>query len=243
MAEDRIYAMPLHQVGDFEFDEKVVDVFPDMIARSVPGYASVLAMTAELAERFAKPGTRVYDLGCSLGASTFLMQPRVPADCTIHAIDSSTAMVERLNERLEKEPSLTDGAAIELQQADIRDVELLDASFAVLNFTLQFIPPEERQSLLGRIADGLLSGGGLVVSEKVHFADPTQQRLMTELHHDFKRAHGYSDLEIAQKRTALENTLTTETIETHVERLESVGFKNVSVWFQCFNFVSILCVQ
>lgn len=241
MSEDRIYSMPLDRVGDFAFDEMVVDVFPDMISRSVPGYASVLAMTAELAERYAVAGSNVYDLGCSLGAATFLIRERVPKSCRIWAIDSSAAMVTKLRNLL-ADPS-AELAKIETVEADIRDIDIQDATFAILNFTLQFVPTEQRAVQLRTICEGLRDGGALVLSEKVHFADPEKQALMTELHHDFKRANGYSELEIAQKRTALENTLVTDTIETHLERLESVGFRRVSLWFQCFNFVSILAVK
>ena len=241
MSKDHIYSMPLERVGDFEFDERVVDVFPDMIARSVPGYASVLTMTAELAQRFALPGTQIYDLGCSLGAATFLIRPRVHSDCTIQAIDSSPAMVARLTELVSTHNET--GCNVNICKSDIRNVRLSNASFTILNFTLQFIPPEERRSLLENVFDGLLDGGALVLSEKVHFDDPARQELLTELLHSFKRAHGYSELEIAQKRSALENTLTTETIETHVDRLKQIGFSDVLVWFQCFNFVSILAVK
>lgn len=241
MSEDRIYSMPLDRVGDFTFDEMVVEVFPDMISRSVPGYASVLAMTAELGERYAVSGSNVYDLGCSLGAATFLLRKRVPKSCSIRAIDSSPAMIEKLRASVVEQSS--NFAAIEAIEADIREIDIQDASFAILNFTLQFVPAEERAKLLRTVCKGLRDGGALVLSEKVHFADPNKQVLMTELHHDFKRANGYSDLEIAQKRTALENTLITDTIETHLERLESVGFRRVSLWFQCFNFISILAVK
>lgn len=238
MAQDRIYAMPLDRVGNFSFDEQVVDVFPDMISRSVPGYASVLAMTAELAKRYAKSETQIYDLGCSLGAATFLIRNRVPKGCMIQAIDSSDAMATRLSGLLEEQSG--DGCAVNVNVADIREIDIQNASFAILNFTLQFVPSDEREDLLRKICDGLRDGGALVLSEKVHFDDSAQQELMTELHHSFKRANGYSDLEIAQKRSALENTLITETIEQHVERLRKVGFQNVTLWFQCFNFVSIL---
>lgn len=237
MSEDRIYLMPLERVGDFTFDEQVVEVFPDMISRSVPGYASVLAMTAELAERYAISGTRIYDLGCSLGAASLLIQRRVPTSCQVHAIDSSRPMIARLRD-------LTSGLSnVTLHEADIREVEIQQATFAVLNFTLQFIPLAERDTLLQATYRGLLDGGALVLSEKVHFDDPSKQTLMTELHHEFKRANGYTNLEIAQKRTALENTLVTETIQQHLQRLDKIGFRTVSLWFQCFNFVSILAVK
>ena len=241
MVQDRIYSMPLGRVGDFAFDEQVVEVFPDMISRSVPGYASVLAMTSELSERYSRAGTQVYDLGCSLGAASLLMQRRIPPTCVINAIDSSPAMLAKLRSLLGA--SGPDRACIVPSQADVREVEFTNSSFAVLNFTLQFIPLVGRQSLLEAIFSGLLENGALVLSEKVHFDDPARQALMTELHHEFKRANGYSDLEIAQKRTAIENALVTETTEQHVERLTRIGFRTVSLWFQCFNFISILAVK
>lgn len=241
MPEDRIYALPLDQVGDFCFDEEVVTVFADMIRRSVPGYASVLGMTAELAARYATHHSNLFDLGCSLGAATLAMQSRVPDTCTIHAVDSSPAMIKALKERVE--PNHAGRPKVEVHEAELQNVSMQSASFAVLNFTLQFIAPNERAHCLRRIFEGLHPGGALVLSEKVCFEDPGQQALMTELHHAFKRANGYSDLEISQKRTALENTLIAETVETHVTRLSEAGFSQVSVWFQCFNFVSILAVK
>jgi tRNA (cmo5U34)-methyltransferase len=241
VTRDEIYALPMNHVGSFEFDEQVVRVFPDMIARSVPGYASILSMIEQLAAKFVLPGTSVWDLGCSLGAATRLIRRRAPQDCVIHAVDNSTAMIQRLRSLLD-EPAES-GCAVELHEADVRSVEITKASFVVLNLTLQFVPPADRAALIQRVFDGLLPGGALLLSEKICFRDARQQELLTELHHDFKRAHGYSDLEVAQKRTAIENLLIPETIETHTDRLKNAGFKTVAPWFQCFNFASILAVR
>ncbi len=241
MARDDIYSLPLNQVGSFEFDDQVVRVFPDMIARSVPGYASILSMIEQLSSRFVRPGTTVWDLGCSLGAATRLIRRQAPLDCTIHAVDNSPAMIERLQSILAESPD--DGCRVELHEADLRDVEVRDATFVVLNLTLQFLPPAERTQVIDKIFRGLLPGGALLLSEKICFNEPTQQHLMTELHHDFKRAHGYSDLEVAQKRTAIEDRLIPETLDTHINRLKNARFMPVAPWFQCFNFVSILAVR
>lgn len=240
VSRDQIYALPLQHVGAFTFDEHVVRVFPDMIARSVPGYGSILAMIGELAATYAVPASNIYDFGCSLGAACLVMQSKVPASCEIQAIDSSPAMIAALQQQLEEVPIHCGLRAIE---ADIRTAPVVNASFSVLNFTLQFVPLESRLELLRRIARNTVNGGALVLSEKICFADESQQRLMTELHHRFKRANGYSDLEIAQKRAALENTLVPETLAAHVERLQQAGFTTTSCWFQCFNFVSILAVK
>ncbi len=241
MNRDQIYSLPMHHVGDFEFDEKVVQVFPDMIARSVPGYGSILSMIEQLAGRYVTSGSHVYDLGCSLGAGTRLIRRNAPQSCVIYAVDSSEAMVIRLKQLLDEDRE--GGCAVEVLQCDLRDVNIFNASFVVLNLTLQFIPPEERAGVLARIFSGLLPGGALLLSEKICFPDPGEQTLMTELHHDFKRAHGYSDLEIAQKRTSIENRLLPETLQTHISRLHAIGFSTATPWFQCFNFVSILAVK
>lgn len=241
MNRDQIFSLPMQRVGDFEFDEQVVDVFPDMIARSVPGYASILSMIEQLAARFVRPETQVYDLGCSLGAATRLIRRHAPDSCVVHAIDNSPAMIDRLCSLLAADPP--GGCRVHVQQSDIRNAVLSDASFVVLNLTLQFIPPAERAAILHNVFSGLLPGGALLLSEKVCFTDPARQTLLTRLHHDFKRAHGYSDLEIAQKRTAIENRLVPETLETHLQRLSQAGFNTVVPWFQCFNFVSILAVR
>lgn len=241
MLRDQIYSMPMHRVGDFVFDEQVVDVFPDMIARSVPGYASILSMIEQMAARFVRPGTHIYDLGCSLGAATRLIRRQAPNDCVIHAVDNSPAMISRLKNIIADEA--VRGCTVMLEEEDLQVACIQNASFVVLNLTLQFIPPSERRNVLQRVFDGLLPGGALLISEKICFEDPMQQQLMTDLHHDFKRAHGYSDLEIAQKRTSIENRLIPETLESHVDRLAAVGFFTIAPWFQCFNFVSILAVK
>ncbi|MDA1231741.1 MAG: carboxy-S-adenosyl-L-methionine synthase CmoA [Planctomycetota bacterium] len=241
MVRDDIYSLPLNQVGSIEFDEQVVGVFPDMIARSVPGYASILSMIEQLSSRFVRPGTAVWDLGCSLGAATRLIRRQAPLDCTIHAVDNSAAMIQRLRSILAECDD--NGCCVELHEMDLRDVEISNATFVVLNLTLQFLPPAERTRVIQKVWCGLLPGGALLLSEKICFDEPTQQQLMTDLHHDFKRAHGYSDLEVAQKRTAIENRLIPETLDTHIERLKNAGFATVAPWFQCFNFVSILAVR
>lgn len=238
---DTIYADPLVDVGRFEFDQRVVDVFPDMIKRSVPGYTTIINMIGNLAERYVQAGSRCYDLGCSLGAATLAMRHRIcAADCKIIGVDNSAAMITRCEQVIAADSG---EIPVDLLQASIQNVEIYNASMAVLNFTLQFIAIEDRLAILEKIFAGLNPGGVLILSEKVLFEDALHQQLMTELHHNFKRANGYSDLEIAQKRTALENYLVPETLEVHRQRLRAAGFNSVDVWFQCFNFASLIAIK
>ncbi len=239
--QDTLYANPLAQVSQFSFDQSVVDVFPDMIKRSVPGYATIINMIGNLAERYAQPNSTCYDLGCSLGAATLSMRHRIrAANCNIIGIDNSAAMIARCQQVIAADSG---EIAVELLQGNIQDIAINTASIAVLNFTLQFIPVDERLSVLRNIHEGLLPNGVLILSEKVCFDDEPHQQLMTELHHNFKRANGYSDLEIAQKRSAIENYLVPETLDAHRQRLRHAGFQSVDVWFQCFNFASLIAIK
>lgn len=236
MSQDKIYATPHEHLVDFAFDERVASVFPDMIRRSVPGYGDIIALLGLFAEQYAQPGSTLYDLGCSLGAATLSLRRRTTAaECRIVAIDNAAAMVERCREHIATDLSPT---PVEVQCADIREVAIERASVVVLNFTLQFLPPEERLALLKKIHAGLLPGGVLVLSEKIRFAEAESQQFEESMHLAFKRANGYSALEVSQKRQALENVLIPDTVQEHRARLLTAGFHRVEPWFQAFNFAS-----
>jgi tRNA (cmo5U34)-methyltransferase len=240
--QDEIYASPLNEIIDFDFDEKVAEVFPDMIQRSVPGYGTMISTIGILAAKYAQPNSRCYDLGCSLGAVSLSMRQRInQPDCKIIAVDNSEAMVERGMELLASDNSSR--VPVEMVCADIQDIAIEDASVVVLNFTLQFIPLDQRLALITRIYQGLKPGGVLILSEKMAFEDQIKQAFHTEAHHDFKRANGYSDLEISQKRTALDRVMIPESLARHKERLRKAGFPVSEVWFQCFNFASMIAIK
>ena len=225
--KDSLYASPIASLNHFQFDETVVDVFPDMIQRSVPGYQTIISAIALLAERYAQNNSVCYDLGCSLGAASLAMQTRIRAqNCKIIAVDNSKAMLQQFNQPLKSEKKSVE---IERVCADIREIEIKNASVVVLNFTLQFIPLKDRLAFLTRIYQGLLPNGILILSEKLTFEDAAQQKLQTEMHHVFKKSQGYSDLEISQKRSALENVLIPETFVQHQQRLKQAGFNSVEI--------------
>lgn len=239
MNKDKIYS-ELQNVVDFVFDDNVANVFSDMIRRSVPGYESIITMLGVFAEQYVTEGSNIYDLGCSLGASTLSMRARLKdTPCHMIAVDNSESMVEKCKVNI----NLASGPDVDVLCDDIRHVDINNASLAVLNFTLQFLPVNDRAVLLKKIAGNMNTGGALVLSEKISFEDKIEAKLNEELHLSFKKANGYSELEIAQKRTAIENVLIPETLNSHLERLKAAGFSQAQVWFQCMNFVSIIAIK
>ncbi|MCT8654151.1 carboxy-S-adenosyl-L-methionine synthase CmoA [Glaesserella parasuis] len=241
MSKDALFSAPIEKLGDFTFDESVAEVFPDMIQRSVPGYSNIITAIGMLASRFVTDQSNVYDLGCSRGAGILSIRRNVEkTGVRIIGVDNSEPMVERCRRHLEAYHS---DIPVEILCDDIRHVEIKNASMVVLNFTLQFLPREDRLALLRKIYHGLNPNGVLVLSEKFTFEDNTINELLIDLHHTFKRANGYSELEVSQKRTALENVMRTDSIDTHKARLKEAGFSQVDLWFQCFNFGSMITIK
>ena len=233
---DRVFARPLSEVRAFAFDDEVARVFDDMIGRSVPGYDLLLRLIALYADLFIEPGSRVYDLGCSTGLASRILAQQSGGRARVIAVDNAEAMLARCRERHA-------GYDIDWCCADIREIEIEDASLVVLNLTLQFIDPRQRAALLARIHRGLRPGGALVLTEKIRYADPALQRRMTALYEAFKKTQGYSDLEISQKRAALERVLVPDTEETHLQRLRAAGFSEIDECFRGLLFVSWLAVK
>ncbi|MDB0021622.1 carboxy-S-adenosyl-L-methionine synthase CmoA [Candidatus Pseudothioglobus singularis] len=226
-------------IADFRFDKEVVEVFDDMVRRSVPGYDSMIQMIGLIARMYGQDNTNYYDLGSSTGAiSLAIALNNKHQKNTFFAIDNSEEMVSKCKQNLE---SKIDN--LQATCADINQIHIENASIVVLNLTLQFIDVKDRSNLIKKIYEGLNPGGVLIISEKIHFEDKETQDQITNLHIDFKKENGYSELEIANKRQAIENVLITDTKAIHIERLKDSGFKDTSCLFQCLNFVSFLSVK
>ncbi|SFV77280.1 tRNA (uridine-5-oxyacetic acid methyl ester) 34 synthase [hydrothermal vent metagenome] len=235
---DQIFGQE-NDLVNFTFDAQVADVFDDMVRRSVPGYQAMIEMIGLSVKTYGQDNTNYYDLGASTGATSVALSVNNPhTNNRIIAVDNSPSMVEKCRQNLALNEKNVDVIC-----ADINAINFENASIVVLNLTLQFISPKERQTLINKIYQGLNKGGALIVSEKIHFSDANKQQLMTNLHVDFKRANGYSELEIAAKRQSIDNVLITDDKKTHFHRFEKAGFSISTCHFQCLNFASFLAVK
>ena len=242
---DNIFAQERREIEPFSFNEDVVRVFPDMIDRSIPGYSLTLPLIGLIAARYVQASSVVYDLGCSLGGATLAMRHGIAKahgafDCQMIGIDNSAAMVRRCRQIVAADQT---PIPVGIVEGDLESAVIENASIVVLNFTLQFVPPERRDQIIQRIYNGLRPGGALILSEKVVFADPEKDAQFVDIYYDYKRYNGYSELEIAQKRTALENVMIPETIEANRQRVLRAGFKTCDQWFQAVNFMSLLAIK
>ena len=241
METDSIFKIRFEKSTDFTFDEKVTKVFDDMVVRSVPFYLEVQRMMAELTHDYANPGTNVYDLGCSTG-TTFISLDRVlDRSIGFTGIDNSPEMLVQCDKNL-KAAGVT--RQLKLIASDLNSsVEIKNASVVILSLTLQFVRPPKRTKLLQRIYDQLNPGGCVILFEKVLGEGTVFNRQFIKYYYDYKRRNNYDDMEIAQKREALENVLIPYKLSENFEILKEIGFTSVETFFKWYNFSGIVALK
>ncbi|UNU73821.1 carboxy-S-adenosyl-L-methionine synthase CmoA [Moraxella nasovis] len=250
LSKDTIFTTPLDENARFSFDEEVVACFPDMIRRSVPGYGQVLSMLPIFAKRHLAFGqsdnqgrkfSRIYDLGTSLGAVIFSLAGEFgERDLQLIGVDISQPMTDKASKMLKTHYPNHD---IMIITDDIYELKLQPCDMIVLNLTLQFLSPDKRLQLLKKCHQALTKGGILILTEKTHLLNEEQDAWQVERYYDFKRANGYSEMEISGKRNALENVLITDTEQMHHDRLNKAGFDKVITWFRFLNFISMVAFK
>jgi tRNA (cmo5U34)-methyltransferase len=241
MERDEIFAHERGMVEDFRFDSNTAGVFDDMVSRSVPFYQEIQRMVAELAADFAVDGTNLYDLGCSTATTLLELDPVVGEGVRFVGLDNSEEMLakgrSKLAERGLRRP-------YELRCADLHeDLGLENASVVLLILTLQFVRPLHRSRLIHSIARALNKQGALIVVEKVTTSDTLINRLFIKHYYDMKRRNGYSEMEISQKREALENVLIPYHMEENRHLLLSEGFRACEEFFRWYNFAGFVAVK
>jgi tRNA (cmo5U34)-methyltransferase len=240
MNRDDIFARPA-AAKDFVFDSTTAKVFDDMVSRSVPFYHEIQRMTGEIAADFAVEGTNLYDLGCSTGTSLLALDPVVHPSVRFIGVDNSAEMLEKAQQKLAEHDLRR---PYELVEADLNQgVAIENASVVILTLTLQFVRPLNRNRVVGNIARGINDQGCLILVEKLLMDDSLFNRLFIKYYYDMKRRNGYSDLEIAQKREALENVLIPYRPEENRAMLLSEGFRHCEEFFRWYNFAGMLAVK
>lgn len=238
MERDEVYREQYTKPSDFKFSSKVAGVFDDMVNRSVPYYEEMQRMTAELAADHALPGTSIYDLGCSTGTTMIHMNELVDDSIHFVGVDDSQDMLDKCRTKLIQ---LDFKRPFDLVIADLnRDVQIQNASVVVLCLTLQFVRPIARERLVKQIFNGLNKDGALIVIEKILAEDSRFNRDFIKYYYDMKRRHHYSEMEIAQKREALENVLIPYKLSENITLLRDAGFEHCETFFKWYNFAGFI---
>lgn len=236
--KDSVFKEEIKVASDFKFGSTVANVFDDMVNRSVPFYGEIQRIMAELAADYARPGMDVYDLGCATGTTLIGMNTTVPQDIRFIGIDDSMEMLDKCRTKLNEAGF---SRPFDLRLADLnRDVDISNASVVVLCLTLQFVRPISREKLLKSIFDGLESGGVIILVEKILAEDSVFNREFIKHYYNYKRRNNYSEMEISQKREALENILIPYKLSENITLLQNIGFDHCEVFFKWYNFSGLI---
>lgn len=239
--KDNVFSEEIKKPSDFKFGAQVATVFDDMVSRSIPYYGEIQRMIAELAADYAQDGTVVYDLGCSTGTTMIGMNSLMPDSIKFIGLDDSEEMLKKCDSKLQ-EAGFT--RPYDLQVTDLREgVEISNASVVVLCLTLQFIRPLYREKILKSIFDGLAPGGVLILCEKILAEDSQFNRDFIKYYYEYKRRNSYTDMEISQKREALENILVPYKLSENISLLREAGFTHVETFFKWYNFTGFIAIK
>ncbi|MES2447690.1 MAG: carboxy-S-adenosyl-L-methionine synthase CmoA [Bacteroidota bacterium] len=238
---DHVFKEEIKKPSDFKFGATVANAFDDMVERSVPFYNEIQRMIIELAAEHALPNTNVVDLGCSTGTTMIGLNPLIADNIKFIGLDDSTEMLKKCDVKL-KEADFK--RPYELVTGDLHeDVKIENASVVILCLTLQFVRPIYRERLLKKIYDGLVPGGVLIISEKILAEDSMFNRNFIKYYYDYKRRNQYSEMEISQKREALENVLIPYKLSENFKMLREAGFPLVETFFKWYNFSGFIAVK
>lgn len=244
MSKDQVFATQAARGSDFVFNEEVAAVFDDMLSRSVPFYQEQQSIIQEAAVKFYQPGTIVYDLGCSTATTLMRIAKAIGPEARLVGYDNSEPMLEKSRANVKKAGL---DKQIELRYADLNGdlskYDLKNASVVTMCWTLQFIRPLKRDSLVKWIYEGMVNEGTLILTEKILTNNSDMNRYFIEFYYDYKRRNGYSEEEIVKKREALENVLIPYRVDENFELFRRNGFPVVETFFQWYNFAGFMAVK
>ncbi len=241
MGKDEVFKGEIEKASDFKFGENVAKVFDDMVNRSVPFYGEIQRMMAELAADHAKVGSNVYDLGCSTGTTMIGMDTMVNKQIRFVGVDDSQEMLDKCQSKLLE---VGFSREYELRCTDLgQGIKIENASVVVLCLTLQFVRPIYREQVLKNIYDGLNPGGVLILVEKILAEESNFNRDFINYYYNYKRSNNYSEMEISQKREALENVLVPYKLSENINLLRDKGFAHCEVFFKWYNFAGLIATK
>ncbi len=239
--KDNIFRKKKERITDFNFGRETASVFDDMLHRSVPFYDEVQRMICEITEDFAVDGTNIYDLGCSTCTTFINLDRHLNKDVRFVGIDSSQDMLDRARKNLD-EHHVTKGCELLCQDLN-KGIQIENASVVIMSLTLQFIRPLYRNNIVSSIYRGLNEQGCFIVFEKVLGEDSIFNRLFIKYHYEMKKRNGYTELEIAQKREALENVLIPYRLKENEKLMLNEGFRYFDVFFKWYNFCGMIAIK
>ena len=233
-------------MADFTFAHRE-EGFDEHIENSIRGYGHLLDDIVSLSRYFVEDDTNVYDLGCSTGKMTQRLIEANYDHCTDanwYGIEIADGFQDDLKKREESIHKFDPNAWVYFEHEDIRDTEIHNASLVTSIFTLQFMPPRNRQEVLYTIYQGLNTGGAFIFAEKTVCEDARLQDMMTFNYYDYKR-QTFTTEDIMDKERTLRHMMKPNTWSEIIYNLHDAGFDETKVqpFWRNHTFVGAIAIK
>lgn len=212
--------------------------FDRHIARSVPNYEAGHRLIEQVSDFFVRRDSVAYEIGTSTGTLLRQLAKRHPHGTRWIGIDVEHAMIEHA-----RSAHGQTSANVEYLLADACEVDYEASDFIVSCYTIQFIPPRCRQSLIDLIYKSLNWGGAFLLFEKVRAPDARFQDIMTALYIDYKLENGYSPEEVLGKASSLKGVLEPFSTRGNLDMLQRAGFVDVMTIYKHVCFEGFLAIK
>ena len=225
--------------GKWDFGGEVPKNFQDHVSRSVPLYYAGHDLILKISDFFLKENSICYDLGCSTGDLIIKLHNYLNKNINIIGIDSEREMVKFCNQKLKKEKIKN----VSIIHKSIQKYNLKKSDMIISYYTIQFIPPKERQIIINKIYKSLNWGGAFVFFEKIRGADARFQDILNSTYYDFKEEQGFSLEELSNKNKSLRGVMEPFSEKGNLGLLKRAGFEDVMTICQYINFKGFLCIK
>ena len=226
-----------------KFDFNTMEEFDKHISSSIPAFKELQEFIVSLSTFFVKDASTVLDLGCSTGSLLVKLWKKNNM-ASYYGYDIAPNIIQQLDQL---------PVGVELILQDITELNpkgeigfaaskiLPTYDLALLIFVLQFLPPSSRLPLLSNLRAAMVSGGGLIVAEKVYQDSGFLESVINSAHYDFKRKY-FSPEEIWNKQETLRSIMMPFSDADNIAMFKAAGFSATPIW-QSLNFKAWLLLK
>lgn len=223
--------------SSWTFGKNVPKTFTKHINKSVPFYNNGHDIICELSDFFLKNKSLSYDIGCSTGTLINRISERHKnKKIKFYGIDSEKKMIIEAKKRKTRKN-------VFYFNKDINKIKFKKSDFITSYYTIQFVQPRYRQSIIDKIYKSLNWGGAFIIFEKIRGSDARFQDIFSIVYNDFKLKNKLTSNEIIQKTRSLKGVLEPFSDYGNLGLLKRAGFLDISPIFQWMCFKGYLCIK
>lgn len=203
--------------------ENISEDFDEHIRKSIPLYNQGHELICHYSDFFLKPDSVIYDIGCSTGKflEKLAHHHEHKRNLEMIGIDTVQDMIDFASRRF------IDDDRLSFVVGNALDLDMKKSDMVVANYTIQFLPPRVRQTLLDAIYQSLNWGGAFFMFEKVRATDSRFQDYANQVYTEFKLKNGFSEAEIINKTRSIKGVMEPFSTEGNIDMLRRSGFSDI----------------